>query len=211
MSEVVRCKTEEVHRNRAVLSELYIVTQVVEYDSTLSVALDLCALNHRGEVTLLVYGANTTRNCTIVRQGLVNLVANHCILALCAIQLREVLTHNEVCVCAVEVVSVDNCKWLVNSRCTHHYCVVCSPWLLTTLRYRETLWQVVQLLENIVNLYLAAKTLRGKDLLELLLERVADNEYYLTETGTDCIVNRVVNNCLVVRTNSVHLLQRSIA
>ena len=82
---------------------------------------------------------------------------------------------------------------------------------LTEELYRETLWQVVQLLKYEINLDASTETLRREHLLDLLLERVADNEYYLTETGTDSVVNRVVNNCLVVRTNSVHLLQRSIA
>ena len=56
----------------------------------------------------------------------------------------------------------------------------------------------------------AAETLRGEDLAELLFERVADDENDLAETGADGVVDRIIYDGLVVRADSVHLLERTV-
>ena len=65
-------------------------------------------------------------------------------------QIRRVIeeTLKELGVTSVEVIAVDNAEWLFDNIFCHQNSMVCTPWLLTTFRYRESFWQCIDTLEN---------------------------------------------------------------
>ena len=71
--------------------------------------------------------------------------------------------------------------------------------------------QVVEFLENEIHGDAPAEAVGREDLAELLLEGVADDEDDLAETGTDGVVDRVIDDGLVVGTDAVHLFERPVA
>ena len=48
-------------------------------------------------------------------------------------------------------------------------------------------------------------------LLELLLEILSYDIHYFTEAGLYCVINRIIDDCFVVRAESVHLFESTIA
>ena len=48
-------------------------------------------------------------------------------------------------------------------------------------------------------------------LLELLLEIFSYDIHYFTEAGLYCVINRIIDDCFVVRAESVHLFESTIA
>ena len=155
--------------------------------------------------------ANATGHAAVIGNGVAQLVAHHAVATLATCQLLEVVANSGVCSAAVEVVGVDNGKWLVDGLCCHHNSVVCAPRLYATLGESEALGQVVELLEYILHLYLMAEALGVEHLLKICLEGVADYEYHLAEASANSVVNRVVDNSLAVRAYAIHLLERTIA
>ena len=89
--------------------------------------------------------------------------------------------------------------------------MTCAPGFLASLGHTESLGQIIQFLEYELNLHLAAEMPRSENLAEGLLERMSDDKHHFPESGTDGIVNRIVDNRLTVGAYSVHLLQGTIA
>ena len=57
----------------------------------------------------------------------------------------------------------------------------------------------------------SAETLLGIDFLESLGEGVPDHEHHLAETGPDGIIDRIIDDGLAARTETVHLFERAVA
>ena len=93
----------------------------------------------------------------------------------------------------------------------HHHGVVRTPRLDTAFGNGKTFGQVVEFLENEIHGDAPAETVGREDLAELLLEGVANDEYDLAETGADRVVNRIIDNGLVIGADPVHLLERAVA
>ena len=211
VGEVVGRETEEVHRHGGLLLQRLILAQVVEDDLTRRHALDLRALNHRGKVLLLVHRADTARYGTILREGEVQVVGHHAVAVGRVVELREVVTDGLVGLGTVEVVGIDDGEGLLHHILGHQHGVVRTPGLHATLRHRATLGQVIELLEDKLHLDLTTETLLREDLAELLLKSVANHKYHLAKAGTNGIVDRIINNGLVVGAYTVHLLQGAVA
>ena len=87
--------------------------------------------------------------------------------------------------------------------------MVCSPWLLTTLWYRESLWKSVKALEYEL-CWDVTFVFRQYLLTELLFEITTDNENNLTEACLNSIVNRIIHDGFTVWTQTVQLFQTSV-
>ena len=183
----------------------------MEDDHTLGIALDLRALDDRRKEAVGIDRTYAARYGAVLREGLVDLVAHHAVVVLLSAQTAQVVADDAIGVGTVEVVGIDHGKGLVDHRRSHHQRVVRTPRLLTSFGHLEALGQILQLLIYHLNLDAAAETLGIEHLGELLGERVAYDEYDLAETGADGVVDRIVDDGLVVGADSVHLLQRAVA
>ena len=93
----------------------------------------------------------------------------------------------------------------------HHHGMVRSPGFLAAFRHGITFRQAVQFLIDEFHVNLAAKALLRIDLLESLGKRVTDDKDHLAETGLDGIVDRVVDDGLTARAETVHLFEGAVA
>ncbi len=93
----------------------------------------------------------------------------------------------------------------------HHHGMVRSPGFLAALRHGKTVRQAIQFLIHEFHVDLAAETLFRIDLLESVSERVTDDKDHLAETGLDGVVDRVVDDGLATRAQTVHLFERAVA
>ena len=93
----------------------------------------------------------------------------------------------------------------------------CSPWLLalrveSELRrdLEEFLGYKLEFKRLSVNAFYIA-VLCLDHLFHLLLEVFANDIYYFTEAGLNCVIDRIVDDSLSVWTESVHLFQSTVA
>ena len=211
IGEEVGREAEEVHRNGRVLGKLLVGAAVVEEDSPVGHALDLRTLDHRRQVAVGIHAADAARYGAVVRKGPVQIVCDHAVAVFAVTELRKVVGDGLVGFGAVEVVGVDDGERLVHGVGGHHHGMVRAPRLDAAFGNRSAFGQIVQLLKDEFDGDATAETLGRKDLAELLLEGVANDEYDLAETGADRVVNRIIDNGLVIGADPVHLLERAVA
>ena len=85
--------------------------------------------------------------------------------------------------------------------------MVSTPRLDTLLGKGKALRETVELLIYIDNLYLVTEALGIEYLSKILGKRVANNKYHLAETGTNSVVDRVVDDSLAIGAYAIHLLE----
>ena len=112
-------------------------------------ALNLRALHNISQhVSLLVRSTDTTAHSTTVTQCIAYAETDHSITACAALgQLGQELGHNHKCVTVIEIITVQHSKRLLDDILTHHYSMIGTPGLLTTLGNSKSLWQGIQGLE----------------------------------------------------------------
>ena len=131
-----------------------------------------------------------------------------CIAALC---IAEELGHRAETLSAVKVVAVDDGKRLVDDISGHHYGVIGTPGLLAAFGHHISGREIFELLEYILHGHAAAETLGIVYLLEVLFERMTDDENDLAESGADSIINRIIDNRLAAGAETVHLFERAVS
>ena len=183
----------------------------MEDDPAVGHPLDLRPLDHRREVAFRIDAADAARNRTVLRKRLVQVVSDHAIAVAALAELRQVVPDGLIGLGAVEIVGVDHGEGFVNRIGCHHHGVVRTPRLDTAFGNGKTFGQVVEFLENEIHGDAPAETVGREDLAELLLEGVADDEDDLAETGADGVVDRIVDDGLVIGTDTVHLFERPVA
>ena len=151
-------------------------------------------------MALLVVGAYTTGNGTILRQCIAYAEAHHGIFILRTFgQVAQELANLHKGVASVEVVAVDDTEGLFDNVLAHEHGMVRSPWLLAAFGYGKALRQSIECLEAEFAGHLSL--VLGKYLCaELLFKVLTDDPYDLAESGLYGIVDRVVHDCLTVRT-----------
>ena len=183
----------------------------MEDDLSVGHPLDLRPLDHRREVAFRIDAADAARDRTVLRKRLVQVVSDHAIAVAALAELRQVVPDGLIGLGAVEIVGIDHGEGFVNRIGCHHHGVVRTPRLDTAFGNGKTFGQVVEFLENEIYGDAPAETVGREDLAELLLEGVADDEDDLAETGADGVVDRIVDDGLVVGTDTVHLFERPVA
>ena len=179
----------------------------MEDDPAVGHALDLRPLDHRGEVPLRVDRADAARDGAVLRKGPVQVVGHHAVAVPAAVELREIVADHPVGLGSVEIVGIDDGERLVNRPGRHHHGVVRTPGLHAAFGHGEPFGQVFKLLIDHLHGDPAAETIGREDLQELLGKGVADDEDHLAETGADGVIDRIVDDRLVVGADTVHLLE----
>ena len=143
MIEVVWSEAPYVHGNRSVVADGNPLAFLVLVRNLTLDTHNLGALYTSSQVLVLILRADTTSHGTILAQGVTYAETYHSILVGATLwKLREELADNHEAVTVVEVIAVDNAEWLLDDVLSHQHCMVCTPWLLTTFWYAESLWQV---------------------------------------------------------------------
>ena len=164
------------------------------------------------EQTVFVCGAYAAGDRAIFGERVLDLISDHAVtefvVILCG---RQVIIHFAKCICAVEVIRVDNGDRTAGSQllCTPH-CMRGAERLLTALRCGQTVRQIVERLISVVHLHEAAR-LFADGVLERLVQLGTDDEYHAVKACTVCIVDGIIEQNLSVRTDRVDLLESAVA
>ena len=117
---------------------------------------------------------------------------------------------------AIEVVAVDYHERFVDHVLCHQNCVGCAPRLLPFRVEFESFRNLVEFLGDeykleraAVNAFHLAVFLLYR-LAELLEEILSDNIDHFAEARLDCVINRVVDDSLPGRAESVHLFEAAV-
>src|SRR5574344_409401 len=118
---------------------------------------------------------------------------------------------------AIEIITIDHRKRLMNDIFRHKNCVCCSPRFLSLRVQCELSRNLVKLLSyklelkrlSVEALHMAVFLFYG--LFKLLLKVLAYNVNDLAESSLYCVINRIIDNSLAIRTETVHLLESAIA
>ena len=207
MSEVIGRKTEHVHRYRSRIgqrAEFALLILVFDYPID---TFDRGTLNHRGEVVIGIHFTNRTRDSTVIRQRLLYLVSDHTVVVGLACHRAQIVANGLVSLPTIEVIGIDHREGTVDNVGSHHHRMVGSPGFYTISRNGKAFRKFVQLLEYKIYLNLATKTFGSKNFTKFLFKKVTDNKYDLAESGTNSIVDRIVDNSLAAGADTVHLFE----
>lgn len=92
---------------------------------------DFRTLYNSRKVVIFIGRANSAAYTSILTQSVAYAETNHGIFILAALwKLREILANDLKAVAIVEVIAVDDAERLVDDFLSHHYGMVCTPWLL---------------------------------------------------------------------------------
>ena len=193
-SKVSGSEAPEVHGYDSIGIERLLVALVEEVDGTVCLYADLSALNDLGKKAVLE-GAYASCNGALLCYGVLKKVADHSEVILLVVLgvLKELVDLLE-SVCAVVVVSVDNCEGALNGIKAAHKSVCGAPGLSSALGNGITLGKLVELLENVLNVDVLALEVLIHYLAEVLLDLLLDNEGDVTEAGSDRIVDGIVDD-----------------
>src|SRR5260370_39649294 len=111
---------------------------------------------------------------------------------------------------SVKIVGVDDRKGLVDRVGGHQNCVQCAPWPGSAGRNGKPLRKFVEFLKSVFDPDMSFKP-RTDGLLESLLNVLADNEHDLTESGAQCVVDRIVEDGFTTRADRINLLEAAVA
>src|SRR5690606_19971480 len=162
-----------------------------------------------GHIPVVVYLTHTPRNGPVLRKWFIYLVAHQRKLAVCHLMSEE-LSHLLKCLIPIKVIGIDHAKRLIDLVSGGKHGMGSSPWFRTlNLLINTKLRQIVTLVYVIC--FDFTRQFRLEYFFEFVGKFLTDDETYFSESGSDGIINRVIDNRFAVRPEWVYLLHASIA
>ena len=126
--------------------------------------------------------AHATSNRTALRQRISHAITHHTILIFLSFQTFQIIGQNSKTFATVEIIGINNGKWLFKYIFTHQHGMISSPRFSTSLGTREALRQIVDRLEyqftrNMTFIF------RKNLIPEILLEILTNYENDFTESS----------------------------
>ena len=174
----------------------------------LSVTLDGRQLHHAAQVVLGIHVADPARHGSELGERVPQGKSNQRVGVL-VFFVRQVIVEKLVGALTVEIIGVNDGKGLVDNVTSHEYGMACSPGLGAFGRNAESVRDVVQLLEHVVDVGPVLELLSDRGA-EGLLDVAANDKNDLAEANPQGVIDRVVDNNLAPRTHGVDLLEAAI-
>ena len=200
--EIVRREAPHVHRDGRVVGQRVLRALVVGEADAAVYAGDGCALHDARQVALGVSRADAARDRPAWAERVAHAEADHAIVALPALSLRECAGQRGEAVAAVEVVGIDHGEGFVDGVASHPDGVVRAPGLGAPRWAGEALGQVVHRLKDDIGGDVAgvARQYAGA---EVGLEIVSDNKHDAPEACASGVEDGVVHDRLTVWPDAV--------
>src|SRR5580693_4693231 len=111
---------------------------------------------------------------------------------------------------SVEIVGVDNREGLVDRVGSHQNCMQRTPRPAAAYRDGKSRRKFIEFLKDVFNRDMSFKPCTD-GVLERMLNVLANNEHDLTESGTKCVVDRIVDDGFTMRADWINLLEAAVA
>ena len=180
-------------------------------DLSVLLALDRRPLGHRREAAVVVNAADAAGDAAEIGEGVLQEIAHKGVPAPHPFDTAEKIRDGGKAFPAIEVIGIDHGKRLMDHVFGHHHGMVRPPGFFAALRHGIAFRQAIQFLIDKFHVDFTAKAFLRINLLESLGKRVTDDKDHLAETGLDGIVDRVVDDGLAARAETVHLLEGAVA
>ena len=173
-------------------------------------------LGDAGKVLLRVIEANAAGHAAVLAESVVEFETDYTILSFAMLVGTAPVGQNIEGIAAIVVVSIDNREGFVDYILCHEHCVGGAPRLLPVRIDRNASGYLVQFLRDkhefqgtaVDTLY--SGVFPGYEGLHVFQEVFAHYIDHLAESGVDCVVNGIVDDCFFVGAEAVHLLEAAV-
>ena len=207
--KVLRCKAPHIHTHWGVECDFYIFAIFALVADMSILVLNRCTFYHIGQEVVGICATYAAAHTTVLAEGIAYAITCHAVFALFSLNLIEELSHYLKGLFAVEVISIDDHKWLIDTTFSHQNGMVSTPRFGALWVACKALWQVVNALEANFALYVVS-ILAENDITEVLFKILADDKYHLAKTSTHSVKHAIVHDGFTIRSEAIQLFQATV-